>query len=277
MQHFYSRLTILLYLLFTINIVIAGEFEDKLKAAGISQEAIDILLSQEYSDVEALRSLTVDNLVNMKIKRGAADKIVAHFGKKESQPFEKMSLGDLLTHLSNNPSDENALKTLKQHRAIQEIASKTPNWAIVNIKDRKLDVQSTLAYLEFLKTSAPKTTFRDKAVVSIDIALGRDDVILEHPLLSSEKLGVDGIDSNGLNWLKVAVEVRKALFWMKIQSPPHSLFPTDPEAVIFDLYREAGKNPLEPGKVQKIVSEFQAALLRKDTMAMEVQMLKMPE
>jgi len=275
MQHFCLRLSVWLCL-FVVNLALAGEFEDKLKGAGISQEAIDILLKEDCADVQCLQGLTIADLVRMKIKRGTADKIVAKFGKKESQPFEKMSLVDLLNYLVNTPNDENALKALKQHSAVQEIASKTSNWAVVDIKTGKLDVQSTVAYLEFLKNSSPKTTFRDKAVVAIDVALGREDIVWEHPLLN-EKLGSDGIDSDNLNWLKVTVEVRKALFWAKIQNPPHPLFPTDPKQFIFEIYREASKTPLEPGKVQKIVSEFQAALLRKDANAMDVQQLKMPE
>jgi hypothetical protein len=61
--------------------VVAGEFEDKLKAAGISPEAIDILVKQEFTSVGDLGSLTVESLVGMGIKHGTAQKIVANFGK----------------------------------------------------------------------------------------------------------------------------------------------------------------------------------------------------
>jgi len=266
-----------LCLLFVMSSTIAGEFEDKLKGVGISQEAIDILTNQDYNEIDSLQKLTVDNLVQMGIKRGTADKIFANFGKKEPQPIDKMPLSDILSYLLSNPHDANALSLLKQQNVIQEALAKTQNWAVVDPKDKKLDVQSTMAYLEFLKGSAPKTTFRDKAVVSIEVALGQvEDVTREHPLLD-EKLGPDGIDSNGLNWLQVPVDVRKALFWAKVMTPQHHLFPASPEQAVFDLYKEASKKPLETGVVQKIVVEYQSALLQKDSLARDVQLLKMPE
>jgi hypothetical protein len=254
--------------------VVAGEFEDKLKAAGISPEAIDILVKQEFTSVGDLGSLTVESLVGMGIKHGTAQKIVANFGKKEPQPFDKMPLPDLLKYLVNNPRDDNALKALKQQEAVQKAATKTPNWAVMGIEDKKLDVSLTLAYLDFLKSSSPRDTYRGKAVVSIEVALGQtDDVILNHPVLD-EKLSADGVDSNDLNWLTVPVEVRKALFWAQVTG--HALFPKNPAGEVFEVYKEATKNPLEAGRVKKIVTEYQAAVLREDPAAVKIQSLKMP-
>lgn len=274
----YPRLSaILLPLCLTAPVVWAGEFEDQLSKAGISQEAIDILVKQEFSKVEDLQPLTVDSLVDkMGIKYGVAQKIVANFGKKEPQPFEKMSLSDLLNYLVTHPTDENALQALKQSKAVQqaEVKAKTTDWAVVGMTDRKLDVLLTMAYLEFLTQSPPLAVFRDKAVVSIDVALGKtEEVIREHPLLD-EKLGSDGVDSNNLNWLKVPVEVRKALYWAKITT--HPLFPTNPQQSVFDFYEKATQTP-PSGIMQKIATEYQAAVLRKDPAAVKVQALKMPE
>lgn len=80
----YCHLVVVLCCLGSMTAIVAWEFEDQLKAAGISPEAeaIDILVKQEFSAVGDLGSLTVESLVGMGIKHGTAQKIVANFGKQ---------------------------------------------------------------------------------------------------------------------------------------------------------------------------------------------------
>ncbi len=268
--------TILLPLYLTIPLIVwAGEFEDQLNKVGIYQETIDILLKQEFSKMEDLQTVTIDNLVKMGIKYEAAQKIVVNFGETKHQPFEKMSLSDLLSYLLTYPNDEHALQALTQSKEVQQAEAKTTDWAVVGMTDKKLNIPLTMAYLELLTQSPPRSVFRDQPVVSIEVALGKvEEVIREHPLLE-ETLSANGLDHHNLNWLKVPVAVRKALFWAKLINHPQ--FPTQPEQVVFEVYKEATKNPLTVGIVQTIVTEYQAALLRKDPTAINVRALKMPE
>ncbi len=270
--------TVLLPLYLTIPLIVwAGEFEDQLNKVGIFQETIDILLKQEFSKMEDLQTVTIDSLVKMGIKYEAAQKIVVNFGETKHQPFEKMSLSDLLSYLLTNPTDEHALQALKQSKEVQqaEAQAETTEWAVVGMTDKKLNIPLTIAYLELLTQSPPRSVFRDKPVVSIEVALGKvEAVIREHPLLE-ETLATNGLDHHNLNWLKVPVAVRKALFWAKIINHPQ--FPTQPEQVVLEVYKEATNNPLTVGIVQTIVTEYQAALLRQDPTAINVRALKMPE
>jgi hypothetical protein len=234
-------------------------FDKTLTEAGASADAVKTLKDNEINSLDDLKKLDLDKLLKMGVKMGSAQKLVDKFGEKkvENVATDKMSVEELLKHLTANPKDEKALEALKGNKLVQEAEQKaqTARWAVIS-DDKKLDPAATVAYLNYLKKGGKRdSSFKGKALKSIDVALGNtEEAIWYHPLFENEQI-VDGMH-NDLDWSAVDQELLKALLWARRIN--HKDFPKDPDA--FQIYEKAVVKPLADPRLKKILADFKLAL-----------------
>ncbi len=253
--------------------VSAGELEDKLKAAGVSDDSIKILVEQGKYTSSAQLMLPVERLERrldkLNIPPAELDLILNLFGQRD-QDFAKMNLGELLEYVAGSPNDAQGIKTLRARPEVMRAEAKTKKWAVA--QNNKLNPALTVAYLEYLKNAAPDVLFRGQPTTTLDLALGRAYVVREHPMLA-ETLGRDNFDSKGLDWSKVPEEARKALLWAKMTRDDY--FPRNPVREVKAFHREASQSPYGEN-VQEIVMRYKAALANKQAVAAEVHNMDLP-
>ncbi len=265
--------TSLLLLSLATGPAFAGELEDQLKAAGVSDDTIKILVEQgKYTSAEQLM-LPVERLEKrldkLNIPPAELDSVLKLFGQIE-QDFSKMKLDELLAHVAGSPNDEAGIKALRARPEVIQAETETAKWAVT--QGNKLDAALTLAYLDYLKAGSPDLLFRGQVTKTLDDALGKTDVVREHPLLD-EALGQDGVDSKGLDWSKVPEEARKALLWAKMTQDDY--FPRNPVREVKAFYREAMQSPYGEN-VQEIVNRYKAALTNNQADAVAVNNMTLP-
>ncbi len=257
--------------------VIAGELEDKLKAAGVSDDTIKILVEQGKYTQPGELMLPVERLEKrldkLNIPGADLDKIVDHFGQSD-QDFSKMSLADLLKHVAGSPNDEAGIKALRARPEVMQAEEKTQKWVVT--LDNKLEPVKTESYLKYLKKAEPikEGMFQKQPLKTLDMALGKVDMDLSHPLLGkNDPLDENGVDSHGLDWRKVPEKVRKALMWAQVGAQDY--LPAKPRSDLGTYYKQAA-TPCTDCWVQTIVDLYTVALDNGDISAKDVDALKLP-
>ena len=261
-----------------------ASFNEALRNVGVSEEAINLLAENEFSELPQLSGLDLEDFLRIGIKGNSARVLAEQFGRRAveqasaqaAQPLkvevtlpksiEQMSITELLQFLGSEPGNKEVLAILLAKPDVSVASAKTDSWALPALENAAgMDIEGTLAYINYLgkSGSVPQRVYRGRRPKSIYVILGIVEKTMVNPFF--DELLVEGLDSLGNDWSAVDRVLMKAIIWAR--ATKHRFLPAtiDP----FSVFEEISGVTL-PKRWQAILDDYSAALEEDDPVALGI-------
>ena len=206
-------------------------FQDLLKKAGVSKNAIDTLNDQEIDKMEQLADFTYADFIGMGVRAGSARILANKFGKKEvasqienpvlaqkvelfvPKKIHELSILELLEKIVNGEDNEEIWQALTAKYPISTFNEKRLNWLIINAEG-KIDATATDKYVTYLKGGGnPQVKFGGGRIINYS-TLQKGIEVTAYPFERGRVITA-GLDYIGKSWLKISDTLKLAIIWAR--------------------------------------------------------------
>ena len=227
-------------------------FADKLREAGAILDDSQIDAVAEHIRSEMLRlGVLSENVLSSAPAVPQQVQFPTSIKWETDRVPTQLSLAELLKKLGENPSDLE-LKNELLSRQIVVQATTVAGTRFAFKTESEFDANKTLRFLNHLASGKPAPRkFEDAFAVSLDAALGIQNLIWFNPLISGQKL-YDGVDfENDQNWNEISQTTREAVLWARFTQ--HNNFPKGD----IDVWSELDRISSGTGRWKNIVEDYQ--------------------